>query len=359
MTKPMLQQGNGVTGSAGAWGICPGFFAGPTGVRTNVCMPFRPQPCALRAFMGGLRAFAPSVIGSWLVAAGCGELRAALISVPNASFESPRTTYASPNIDAWQKSPKPDWYVESGGFLWSQLTGAFTNIAPTGGVAIDNCDGTQATWLFAVPEVGLFQDYFSMDWNDPEPTHGFDATFEVGKSYTLTVGVIVGIPPMAEGVSLEISLYAVATGSNRTTVAAVSITNSPSVFSNVAHFMDFQVLVPTVKESDPWAGQHIGIQMLSTVSTNLQGGYWDLDNVRLMAVAAPILENASLTNGQFQFTVRSEPGGRLEVQAATNGLSPGTAWNVVGTLTNASGTTLFTDPQADFDRRFYRAVQLP
>ncbi len=119
-----------------------------------------------------------------------GVLRGEGIPIPNGSFESPTTVFVGLDIDSWQESSKPDWYVESAGFLWTQLTGTFRN-TPSGSFDhIDNCDGNQAIWLFAVPEAGLFQDYNSRAWNELEPAHAFDARFEVGKSYKLTVGVI-------------------------------------------------------------------------------------------------------------------------------------------------------------------------
>jgi hypothetical protein len=98
------------------------------------------------------------------------RLLAGTIHIPNHSFELPTTSFVSINIDSWQKTPKPDWYVEDGGFLWTQLTGAFKNNAPPSPDHIVNCDGNQAIWLFAVPEVGLFQDYDSMDLDDPAPS---------------------------------------------------------------------------------------------------------------------------------------------------------------------------------------------
>jgi hypothetical protein len=124
------------------------------------------------------------------------------------------------------------------------------------------------------------------------------------------------------------------------------------VFSNRTHFVDFTLHVPAVKASDPWAGQNIGIQILSTVDTNLQGGYWDLDNVRLTSVLEPVLVNPLLTNGQFNFTVQSEPGLNLEVLAATNLSAP--TWVSVGTLSNATGTVSFFDAITNSDRRYYQ-----
>src|SRR5215216_3940520 len=88
---------------------------------------------------------------------------AGTIYVPNGSFESPDTPFADPRIDAWQDNPKPDWYDESGGFTWDQLTGTFENTDPTDVSHIDNVAGSQAMYMFAVPQVGIFQDYNSVD----------------------------------------------------------------------------------------------------------------------------------------------------------------------------------------------------
>ncbi|MEO6034296.1 MAG: hypothetical protein ABIQ35_03490, partial [Verrucomicrobiota bacterium] len=120
------------------------------------------------------------------------EVHAETENIPNGSFELPATTFVNINIDSWQKSEKPAWYDDNGGFFWTQLTGIFKNTGPTSSDHIDNCDGSQAIWLFAVPEVALFQDYDSIDWQNLPPNHAFNSTFEPGRSYTLTVGVIGG-----------------------------------------------------------------------------------------------------------------------------------------------------------------------
>jgi hypothetical protein len=275
------------------------------------------------------------------------------IFVPNGSFESPATSFVSINIDNWQKTPKPDDYVETGGFLWTQLTGIFQNTPTNSSDHIDNCDGKQALWLFAVPEVGLFQDYDSVDWNDSAPTHAFNTTYKVGKSYHLTVGVIGTSGGMLQGASLQLSLYYRDAESNMVAVAATGITNSSDIFSNNTHLIDFDVNVPIVKPSDAWAGQNIGIQFLSTVDTNLQGGYWDLDNVRL--IAGPALINPVWTNGQFQATLRSSPGLNFEILASDNIGSPLSNWNSLGVVTNATGTIQFSDATPNQSQRFYRA----
>ena len=205
---------------------------------------------------------------------------AASIPVPNSSFESPATLYVDVNVGSWQKAPKPAWYVEAGGFAWTQLTGTFKNPLPGSFDHIEDCDGTQALWLFAVPEVGLFQDYESQDANSPAPLHEFNATFNVGRANALTVGVIGGGGGMSNGASISISFYYRDDASNRVQITSTTVRHSSAVFPDRNHFVDFRLDLPTVQAADAWAGRHIGIGILSTVTTNLQGGYWDLDNVR-------------------------------------------------------------------------------
>lgn len=301
------------------------------------------------------------LVATWMgTAAAClGSTKAGVIPIPNGSFESPTTTFVEINVDSWQKSPKPDWYVEGGGFLWTQLVGAFKNTPAGNSDHIDNCDGQQAAWLFAVPEAGFFQDYNSVDWDDPQPTHAFDARFEVGKSYQLTVGVIGGGGGMSNGASVEISLYYRDTASNKVTVTSTLIRNSPSVFSNRTQLVDFQADVPTVQGTDPWAGRHIGVQILSTVTTNLQGGYWDFDNVRLFSAAAPQLIGGTLADGQFTLTLQSEPGLRFEILASSEVARSSSAWTSVGNVTNVTGTVSFTDAMANSSHKFYQARLLP
>jgi hypothetical protein len=282
----------------------------------------------------------------------------ASIIVPNASFEGPVALFPTPSINSWQKTPKPAWYDESGGFLWSQLTGTFKNPPATStNNHIDNCDGLQAIWLFAVPEVCLFQDYDSMDWNDPAPTHDFDVTYEPGKSYHLTVGVIGTGGGMSPEATLELSLYYRDASSNRVPVAITSLTNTPAVFSNNTHFVDCHVNVPTVQPGDVWAGKKIGIQFLSTVTPESQGGYWDLDNVRL--VAGPVLQFPMITNSQHQFTLLGQPGARFEILTGTNAASPVSNWTSLGIVTNQLGTLPFTDTNTAVPQRYYQARQLP
>jgi hypothetical protein len=108
------------------------------------------------------------------------------IAVPNASFELPVPNPIFPIstlIESWQKTPEPEWYSTNGSiYSWDQLCGIFANTSPGSADHIGNMDGNCASWLFAVPEAGYFQDYDSMDWDDTTPSHAFNVTYEPGKS---------------------------------------------------------------------------------------------------------------------------------------------------------------------------------
>jgi hypothetical protein len=209
-------------------------------------------------------------------AGGGSPLHAASVYVPNGSFESPQTEFVDITIDVWQKSAKPWWYVESPGQYWIQLTGLYLNLPPEEPRYIDNCDGKQAIWLFAVPEVELFQK--------------LEAMYEVGKSYTLTVGVIGGGFNMKDGTTMAIRLYYQNENdpNNRIPVAETPIVYH-SEMGYPTHFQDVELKIPRVIETDPWTGKNIGIQLVSTLIfpddldpiTGRAGGFWDLDHVRL------------------------------------------------------------------------------
>lgn len=288
-----------------------------------------------------------------------GATHAGPIAVPNASFESPATFFVTLNFDSWQRTPQWAGWDENASGPWTNLTGIFKNDPPGSAVHIDNCDGDQASWLFANPEVGLFQDYDTVDWDDLSPSHAFDVKFETGKSYHLTVGLIGGGYNMLPETPLEASLYYRDATSNKVIVAATTITYSSAYFSNRTQFVDFTVATSVVRADDPWSGQNIGIQFLSTVSSNLAGGYWDLDHVRLSSILAPTLLNPTRTNGQFQFTLQGEPGQEVEILASTNASLPAANWITLGTVTNTTGNVPFIDTSANFDQRFYQARQLP
>ena len=291
-----------------------------------------------------------SIVVLW--AGGTGPLRAGALYLPNASFESPVVThdypFAAPDMDSWQKSPQPDWYdpAQNDDTPWEDLMGTFYNV-PNPSTFIVNCDGTQAAFLFAVPEAALFQDYDSISGTNTVPSHDFNAAFNVNRAYTLTVGVLGGVdgyPPLYEGATLQLSLYYRDAASNLVTVASTTITNSAQLFPTNTHLVDFSVYVPGVQATDPWAGQHIGVQIASTVGFDMANGYWDLDNVRLTETDLPDLANPLVANNQGSFTLLSQPGLRFEVLATTNLALPISNWTSLGTLTNLTGTDSIPRP---------------
>jgi hypothetical protein len=213
------------------------------------------------------------------------------IYVPNHSFDSPSAPmvdpYVTTQIGSWQKPAKPAYFdfVEANYLIfWEQTAGIFFGPGVYG-----NMDGFQAAYIMAWPEAGIFQDYDTMDYNDPVPSHEFDATFEIGKSYTLSVGVYgkgFGGFDMTTGSQLGLSLY-YRDGANLVTVGSPTIiTYDPGLFPNGgANLLDYSVVIPTVAAGDAWAGKNIGIKIESVYGVG--DGYWDIDNVRLTAVPEP------------------------------------------------------------------------
>ena len=308
-----------------------------------------------------------AMLGIAFLAGAATTLHGGALYVPNYSFESPTvppvSPYAVPGIDSWQKSPQPAWYdpSQNDDTPWEDLTGTFYNV-PFPGEFIDNCDGNQAAFLFALPGVALFQDYNSLSGTNTVPSHAFNAKFNVNSAYSLTVGVIGGVngsPPLYEGATLQLSLYYRDAASNMVIVAATTITNSAQLFPTNTHFIEFSVQLPAVQATDSWAGQHIGVQIASTVGFDMANGYWDVDNARLTETVLPALNDPRTTNSQFGFTVQSEPGLRFEILAASNPALSLSNWTSLGILTNIMGTAPFLDPTTNLDHRFYQAHQLP
>ena len=195
------------------------------------------------------------------------------IVVPNGSFESPTPPQgypATPQVDVWQKPPQPDGIPLPPGIAWDQLSGVFPNTAAGSADHIDNVTGNQAAYLFAIPGVGLSQ--------------ALDATFEVGKSYALSVGALGG-GGIAEGSTLQLGLFYLDAGNALSPVAVTPINYTAASFPNATHLLDFQALSAAVAAGDPWAGKRIEVGLFSTYGTG--SGYWDVDNVRLAVVPEP------------------------------------------------------------------------
>ncbi len=281
-------------------------------------------------------------------------------AVPNYSFEAPDITFAEPRMDSWQKAPQPFWYDPGmfNDFPWEYLMGQFDNTTNGASDHIVNTDGKQLGYIFAVPDAAIFQDYTTAVGTNA-PTFDFNTRYEVGKTYSLTVGVLGGGGGMTTGATLQVSMYYRDGSNNMVTLAATTVVNSTNLFPTNTAFVDFQVVVPVVRSIDPWAGKHLGIKIASTLDFSMiPGGYWDFDNVRLRAVRDPFLKNMGVSGGQFQFTADSAPG-RLEVLTATNIGAPVATWTSLGTITNLTGEYQFTHPAPISGQRFYHARQVP
>ncbi len=247
----------------------------------NIINPSHYRPCCALASKLFSRI---AVIATFAFAIVTLSSQAASLTVPNFSFESPIVIPGYPvdtRIDNWQKTPQPAWYNPAvfGGILWDQLTGVFPNPDPTNYNHIANMTGNQGLYMFSFPSVGVFQDYRSTDHAHSSPMNAFNETFEIGKSYQLTVGVLGG-ETLPEGDILQLSLYYRDAADNRVTIASTPIVYSTSLFTSKTNFLDFQVNLAEVQATDAWAGQHIGIEFNALYGSSF-GTYWDLDNVRL------------------------------------------------------------------------------
>jgi hypothetical protein len=288
-----------------------------------------------------------------LMISGVAVLTAQTVRVPNSSFESPSTFFINTRVEHWQETAKPSSYQEGGGFEWDQLTGVFRNPPPGASDHLVNCDGDQAFYLFAVPEVGIFQDDATVDWNDPEPAHAFSSKFEVGRAYELTFGVVGGGGNMREGVTLEAALYTRHSDGQVVTVARREIIFTREQFPTRTEFTEIRLLTPTVKAGDAWAGKAVGIRFISTVRPELQGGYWDLDQVRLTAVGeTPSTVRAETTDGGIRLAWPSQAGVRYMVESSPDF----SGWSQVGTGMDGDGNELDLTLPLGAGARFFRII---
>lgn len=208
------------------------------------------------------------------------------ITVPNFSFESqaapPIVPYVNGNVDSWSRHAEPAYWVPltGGGIPWNGTSGLFLDVNPYG-----NTPGDQAGYVLNFPGAALFTHASTLDWNN-SPS-GFNSIFEIGKAYTLTIGVF-GKDTITPGGTLKLSLFYM-DGANQVDAASTTITYSAAQFpmSNL-NLIDFNVNLTHVAPTDAWAGQNIGIKIESTSEFALMNqGNWDIDNVRLTAVPEP------------------------------------------------------------------------
>jgi uncharacterized repeat protein (TIGR03803 family) len=104
----------------------------------------------------------------------------------------------------------------------------------------------------------------------------------------------------------------------------------------------------------PFAGLTLsGNRLYGTTS---EGGDLGLGTVFSLDLTLRFNGAVLANDGSVDVTLIGETGRRCEIYGSTN-LS---AWELLATLTNQTGTVLYTDAQAtNLPARFYRAVQLP
>jgi hypothetical protein len=300
-----------------------------------------------------MKASRNALFAATLILMATHTVRAGPVYIPNADFGLPVVTDfdtdVATNMISWEASPQQN----------DGAIGVFLN-APDDGLFIVNCDGPQAAYIFEDPGVALFQDYDAVD-STGAPSHAFSATYEVGKSYQLQAGFIGSsyYYPLTPGATLQMSFYYRDSLGNMETIAYTNIVYDPDLFTGNTNFVDYELDSATVKASDPWAGQHIGIQFLPIFPDDVEGGFWDVGNVQLSEVLTPTLVNPSFINGQFGATLQSDPGLVFQILATTNLSVPVSSWTSVVTLTNVSGMASFVDTPASTCARFYQAQQLP
>jgi len=155
--------------------------------------------------------------------------------------------------------------------LWTELdndktnsfnTGTFRNTAESSEDHIVNADGDQLAFLGSVSGNSLSQ-FMALK-------------YQVGKSYQLTVGVCISasVPPVGgDPLILEFLYWDVF---NSVPIVATQV---PGTGLTSTFLEDFTLNLPTVQSEDIWANRNIGITIRASGEG---GGFWDLDNVRVM-----------------------------------------------------------------------------
>jgi len=203
-----------------------------------------------------------------------GSLLGQSINIVNDSFESPRIPAGFPaltTVDGWQKNPAPPPQFGITAEQWDQMAGIFPNPPEGQPRHLTNADGTQVSYLFALPGVGINQ--------------VLPATYTPGMSYSLQVAVRGG-GALTTGTQLQIGLFYV-DGANAIPVTGTVITAADDTAA-WSTLKDYSVSLTGVKSGDAWLGRPIGVS-LTSISQNGGPGiaYWELDRVRLAAVPEP------------------------------------------------------------------------
>ena len=197
------------------------------------------------------------------------------IKIENASFEAPfvdpNAFPALPFIEAWIETDNDP--------VGSTNTGVFANTPDGETDHIVNPDGRQLVFLGSESGNALEQE--------------LNALYQAGAQYVLTVAVGVSgrFPPSSiEPVdTLELALF-YRDANDAIVDIAYQTVDAVGIFAT--RLVDFSLHLPRVQSSDAWAGKAVGISLRAT---GMAGGFWDLDNVRLVESlpVSILIENAS------------------------------------------------------------------
>lgn len=202
--------------------------------------------------------------------AGALGAQAASPTVLNPSFESPGVPDGFPAItiiDSWQKTPDPGFPPGQ----WDQLSGLFEN-APVGDPRhIENADGNQVAFLFAVAGVGISQQ--------------LGDTFAAGVSYELSLGLRGG-GALTPGTTFQIGLFYM-DGVTPVTLASTVVT-ATAEFTTTTQLFEVTATTAPVQPGDAAVGKPIGVQLLAASNNGAAGiAYWEADKVAVTAVPEP------------------------------------------------------------------------
>lgn len=216
--------------------------------------------------------------------AGTQPASADAIPVANHSFEYPvidpdeNPFYAIPFVRFWievDMDTDPDYP--------SKYVGTFLNPPPSSpdGDHIVNVDGNQLAFLYSGSGNALLQD--------------LAAVYAIGKRYRLEVDICPSKrqPPAKYGVdnTLIVEFYFVNDASERQTIGTMSV---PAWDLTQNFLKTYSLMLPPVKNTDAWVNKTIGVAFRTQ---GAEGGYWDLDNVRVTVFPkTPELTGDSVVN---------------------------------------------------------------
>lgn len=217
-----------------------------------------------------------TALSATLALAAATAAHAAIIPVTNPSFESPYIVGQGfegfPLIDGWSQFDAPNSLFNTGVFV-NPAPGSLDPIVNLPN-HIDNATGDQLAFLGSQVGNGF--------------TQALASTFEVGKSYQLTidVGISVRVPPSDRQRAAVALLFN--NGGSPAEVAGILL--DPTQFSGTT-LNTVTIDVPQVLPTDPYANANI---LIAVLGAGEAGAFWNFDNVKLTDATPQIPEPASL-----------------------------------------------------------------